>query len=91
MVENSFSKAQETKADYAGLDFAYSLNGHIGCTLNFFEAGNTLVDNMLEMISTHPMTALRIERARAYAEKMNYTEGECTAYRDNQTENTQDE
>lgn len=46
---------------------------------------------MLEMISTHPMTALRIERAKKYAEKMNYTEGECTAYREDQTENTQDE
>jgi Zn-dependent protease with chaperone function len=29
MVENTFSKTQETKADYAGLDFAYELNGHI--------------------------------------------------------------
>ena len=46
---------------------------------------------MLEMISTHPMTALRIERAKKYAQKMQYSEKACTQYIYDSAENTQDE
>lgn len=77
LVENQLSKSQETKADYYGLDFTYSLNGHVGCALDLFETDNSVWKNVIEVFSTHPMTTLRIERAKKYIETMQYPKLQC--------------
>ena len=69
-LSNPHSKYQETRADEYGIDFAYQLNGYIGCSLEFFEQKNSLGENLAEVFSTHPVTHFRIERVQEYiAEK----------------------
>ncbi|MDA9129236.1 M48 family metalloprotease [Candidatus Gracilibacteria bacterium] len=81
IIGNTHSKIHETRADYFGLDFVQSRNGHVGCALNFFEKGNTIEGNMSEIFSTHPVTDLRIERAKKYIYKQGYTQSDCTSYK----------
>ncbi len=78
VLGNNYSKIAEGRADRYALDFTYKLNGHVWCALDFFEKKNTLGENVLELFSTHPITQLRIQRAKKYIKKMWYTTQECT-------------
>ena len=71
-LSNPHSKYQETRADEGGIDFAYQMNGSIGCSLEFFEQKNSLEENIAEIFSTHPVTHFRIERAQEYVEEKGY-------------------
>ena len=80
VVSNTHSKMHETRADYYALDFVHTRNNHVGCTLDFFEKWNTIEGNLMEVFSTHPVTELRIQRAKKYIETQGYIEKACTAY-----------
>lgn len=76
-LSNPHSKYQETRADEGGIDFAYQMNGSIGCSLEFFEQKNSLEENIAEIFSTHPVTHFRIERAQEYVEEKGYEVWVC--------------
>jgi len=78
VVDMTHGKSRESKADRFGLDFVYNKNGHVGCAVDFFSERNTIWDNIMEIFSSHPMTTLRIERAKKYIEKQWYKSSKCT-------------
>lgn len=80
LLSNNYSKLHETTADRYGLDYVQKLNGHVWCALDFFEKHNTLVDNVLEIFSTHPMTEFRISRIEKYRVEKSYSQEECTPF-----------
>lgn len=74
------SKTVESKADYSWLEFLYNQRKDVWCAMYFFEKDSSISENILTLLSDHPMTNNRISRIKDVIKQKWYEESETCEF-----------
>lgn len=78
---NFYSKTMEKNADIFGIDFVYAQQGDVSCALELFMKKSSLWENILTLLSGHPMTDSRIDYIEQIISRKNYPyNNECKKF-----------